>query len=72
MLTMADKGGRGGLDPPFLADIICEQPLTSMDAVATSWVAMVYIQGCYGIIEGFYNLYPWLLWPISRDDVAFI
>ena len=24
---MADKGGRGGLDPPFLADIICEQPL---------------------------------------------
>ena len=28
MLTMADKGGRGGLDPPILADIICEQPLT--------------------------------------------
>ena len=28
MLTMADKGGRGGLDPPFLADIIFEQPLT--------------------------------------------
>ena len=28
MLTMADKGGRRGLDPPFLADIICEQPLT--------------------------------------------
>ena len=27
MLTMAYKGGRGGLDPPFLADIICEQPL---------------------------------------------
>ena len=29
MLTIADKGGRGGLDPPspFLADIICEQPL---------------------------------------------
>ena len=26
MLTVADKGGRGGLDPPFLADIICEQP----------------------------------------------
>ena len=26
---MADKEGRGGLDPPFLADIICEQPLTS-------------------------------------------
>ena len=24
---MADKGGRGGLDPQFLADIICEQPL---------------------------------------------
>ena len=23
----ADDGGRGGLDPPFLADIICEQPL---------------------------------------------
>ena len=27
MLTMADKGGREGLDPPFLADIICGQPL---------------------------------------------
>ena len=27
MLTMADKGGEGGLDPLFLADIICEQPL---------------------------------------------
>ena len=24
---MADKGGKGGLDPPFLADTICEQPL---------------------------------------------
>ena len=32
MLTMADKGGRGGLDPPppFVADIICEQPLTAI------------------------------------------
>ena len=29
MLTMADKEGRGGLDPPFLADIICEKPLTT-------------------------------------------
>ena len=29
MLTMGDEGGRGGLDPPFLADIICEQPLTT-------------------------------------------
>ena len=28
MLTMADKGGREGLDPPFLADIIWEQPFT--------------------------------------------
>ena len=28
MLKMADKGGRGGLDPPhFLADITCERPL---------------------------------------------
>ena len=27
MMTLADKGGTGGLDPPFLADIICEQPL---------------------------------------------
>ena len=27
MLTMADKRGRGGLDPPILADLICEQPL---------------------------------------------
>ena len=29
MLKMADEGGRGGLDPPFLAYIICEQPLTT-------------------------------------------
>ena len=29
MLTMADEGGRGGLAPPFLADIICEQPLNT-------------------------------------------
>ena len=29
MLTMADKGGSGGLDPPFFADIICEQPLNA-------------------------------------------
>ena len=28
MLTLADKGGRRGVDPPFLADIICEQPLS--------------------------------------------
>ena len=28
MLTMTDKGGGGsGPPPPFLADIICEQPL---------------------------------------------
>ena len=28
MLTMADKGGRGvWTPPPFLADIICKQPL---------------------------------------------
>ena len=27
MLTLADEGGRWGLDPPFLADIICEQSL---------------------------------------------
>ena len=26
MLTLADKGGRKGLDLPFLADIICKQP----------------------------------------------
>ena len=26
-LTLADKGGRSGLAPPFLADVICEQPL---------------------------------------------
>ena len=30
MLTMADKGGRGVWTPQFLADIICEQPLTSV------------------------------------------
>ena len=28
VLTTADEGGRGGLDPPFLADIIFEQPLS--------------------------------------------
>ena len=29
MLILTDKGRRGGLDPtPYLADIVCEQPLT--------------------------------------------
>ena len=28
LLTKADEGGRGVWTPPFLADIICEQPLT--------------------------------------------
>ena len=28
MLTIADNGGRG-VSPPFLDDIICEQPPTS-------------------------------------------
>ena len=28
MLKLADKGG--GLDPPLLVDIFCEQPLTSI------------------------------------------
>ena len=27
-LILADKGGRVGLDPPFLVDIMCKQPLT--------------------------------------------
>ena len=28
VLTLADKGGSGGMDPPpFFADIICEQPI---------------------------------------------
>ena len=26
-LTLADKGGGGVWTPPFLADVICEQPL---------------------------------------------
>ena len=30
MLTVDDKGGRRGLGPPFLADIICEQPLIAV------------------------------------------
>ena len=29
MLTIADGGGRGGVGTPVLADVICEQPLTS-------------------------------------------
>ena len=33
MLTMADKGGKGVWTPPFLADIICEQPLTGLGAL---------------------------------------
>ena len=27
LLILSDKGGKGGLDPPFLSDVICEQPL---------------------------------------------
>ena len=26
MLTLVDKGGRGGLKPPFSVDKFCEQP----------------------------------------------
>ena len=34
MLTLADKGG-GGMDPPpFLADIICEQPLETYATIS--------------------------------------
>ena len=29
--AMADKRGRGGLDPPILADIICEHPLNNVN-----------------------------------------
>ena len=33
-LILADKGGGGVCKPPFLADIICEQPLTyNLDTV---------------------------------------
>ena len=28
MLTLAEEGGRGGLDPPFLIYIVCEQTLS--------------------------------------------
>ena len=38
MLTMADKGERGGLDPPIFADIICEQPLTEAIDFAYWWI----------------------------------
>ena len=33
-LTLADKGGRGVWTPPFLADVICEQPLTTVSFVS--------------------------------------
>ena len=33
LLTIADKGGRGGPEPPNMADIICEQSLTNGDPV---------------------------------------
>ena len=36
MLTLADKSGRGGLDPPFLAEIICEQPLVKRESEIVS------------------------------------
>ena len=32
MLTVADEGGSGGLTPPFLAKIICEQPLMKQES----------------------------------------
>ena len=28
---LANKGGRGVLDPPFVADIICEQSIITFD-----------------------------------------
>ena len=40
MLTLGEKGGRGGLDSPFLADIICEQPLTIVQTLITTLFAL--------------------------------
>ena len=51
MLTKAYKGGRGVgemLDPPFLAYIICEQPLSSCAAI---WTMCSEVQCTHGNIE---------------------
>ena len=48
MLTMADKGGRGGgLDPPFWAHIICEQPLSSEKGQFVSSFCL----GCFSFVS---------------------
>ena len=45
MLAIADKGGRGGLDPPpFLAYIIFEQPLIrQLEFLVSSYFLYFYI-----------------------------
>ena len=45
MLAIADKGGRGGLDPPpFLAYIIFEQPLIrQLEFLVSSYFSYFYI-----------------------------
>ena len=45
MLTMAYKGGRGVWTPPFLADIICEQPLIG-EILSMLFSAMALIERC--------------------------
>ena len=46
MLTMADKEGRGGLNLPFWADIICDQPFILNQTLLTYlpylWCRFVY------------------------------
>ena len=33
MLTLAEEGESGGLEPPFLAELICKQPLIGLMGV---------------------------------------
>ena len=52
MLTMTKKGGRGGLDPQFLADIICKQPKTHHQSPLVQMQTLIvqFLKLCYALI----------------------
>ena len=48
---LTDKGGRGFLTPPFLADIMCEQPLPFIiyDSMALNICIIIFLMSPLGI-----------------------
>ena len=71
---MADKGGRGGagggLDPPFWADIICEQPLIKI--VVVVFLVIFTNLGYFWFVVGYSNLVSYIYrLPIQKNRNIF-